>query len=40
MWERPDPDNPKLEMYRLRVDLADLEALVEKLLRRKKDRRR
>ncbi len=27
MWERPDPENPKLEMYRLRLGLMDPETL-------------
>jgi len=34
MWERPDPENPKLEMYRLR--LMDPESLFKKLTRRRK----
>jgi tetratricopeptide (TPR) repeat protein len=36
MWERPDPENPKLEMYRLRLGLADSESVFKKLMRRGK----
>ena len=39
MWEGPDPENPKLEMYRLRVELSDPAALLERLLRKKSRRR-
>ncbi len=38
-WERVDPENPKLEMYRLRVGLVDTAAMFEKLMRRKKGRK-
>ena len=38
-WERVDPENPKLEMYRLRVGLVDTAAMFEKLMRRKKNRK-
>ena len=36
VWERPDPENPKLEMYRLRLGLADSESVFRKLMRRGK----
>ena len=36
MWERPDPENPKLEMYRLRLALLDPEAILKKLSRWRK----
>ena len=40
MWEQVDPDNPKLERYRLRVGMGDPTALFEQLVKRKKGRRR
>jgi tetratricopeptide (TPR) repeat protein len=36
MWERPNPENPKLERYRLRLKLSDPESLFKKLTRRRK----
>jgi len=36
MWERPDPENPKLEKYRLRLGLMDPDSLLKKLTRRRK----
>jgi tetratricopeptide (TPR) repeat protein len=36
MWERPDPDNPKLEIYRLRLGLVDPDEILKKLSRRRK----
>jgi hypothetical protein len=36
MWERPDPENPKLEPYRLRLGLVDLESILERLTRKQR----
>ena len=36
MWERPDPENPKLEIYRLRLGLVDHESILERLSKRRK----
>lgn len=36
MWERPDPENPKLEMYRLRLGLMDPGSILKRLSRLRK----
>jgi len=36
MWERPDPENPKLEAYRLRLGLMDVGSILERLSQKRK----